>query len=222
MNFKHKKNKILGLLISEQNDNTDVSFNYTAPKYEYPAQPINNNFSKNNNSNKKDTKSKMKIIAICFAVLVLLIGIVGSMSEKKPTDNTTPNNESISINDNITINEVKEWYENQIPAVSQMFIEYAKSVDGISAINVSDSKFRFGENSGWYDCYYTIYFTCNINGEVHSGESRAFLKYNENDINFFHFEIFANDGIVSVVEHYDADYDKIIEDYYKELISCYK
>ena len=40
-------------------------------------------------------------------------------------------------------------------------------------------------------------------------------------VNWFHFEIFSNAGVQSLVEHYDDSYDQIIEDYYKELESKY-
>lgn len=43
------------------------------------------------------------------------------------------------------------------------------------------------------------------------------MKYQDNTVNWFHFEIFSNTGVQSLVEHYDDSYDQIIEDYYKEL-----
>ena len=117
--------------------------------------------------------------------------------------------------------DVQKWYEGQIPAVSQALSEYAKSVDGLTVLNVNSSKFRFGEDSGWYDCHYTFTFTCKVNGVSYTGEARAFMKYNDNTVNWFHFEIFSNNSATSLVEHYDDSYDKIIEDYYKELESKY-
>lgn len=88
-------------------------------------------------------------------------------------------------------------------------------------MNVSESKFRFGENSDWFDCHYTIYFTCKVNGENCFGEARAFLKYGENTLTWFHFEIFRRADGASIVEHYDDSYDQIIENYYKELEKQY-
>ena len=96
-------------------------------------------------------------------------------------------------------------------------MDYANSVDGLSALNVDSSKFRFGEDAGWYDCHYTFQFSCKINGVNHTGEARAFVKYQDSTVEWFHFEIFSNEGVQSVVEHYDDSYDKIIEEYYKEL-----
>lgn len=124
-------------------------------------------------------------------------------------------------NDKTTMADVQKWYEGQIPAVSQALSEYAKSVDGLTVLNVNSSKFRFGEDSGWYDCHYTFTFTCKVNGVSYTGEARAFMKYNDNTVNWFHFEIFSNNSATSLVEHYDDSYDKIIEDYYKELESKY-
>lgn len=137
-------------------------------------------------------------------------------TNEQPTTSTTQKPE-----DQTTMVDVQKWYENQIPAVSQALNEYAKSVDGLTVLNVNSSKFRFGEDSGWYDCHYTFAFTCKVNGVSYTGEARAFMKYNENTVNWFHFEIFSNSGVTSLVEHYDDSYDKIIEDYYKELESKY-
>jgi hypothetical protein len=121
-----------------------------------------------------------------------------------------------------TMADVQKWYEGQIPAVSQALTKYAKTVDGLTVLNVNSSKFRFGEDAGWYDCHYTFTFTCKVNGVSYSGEARAFMKYNDNTVNWFHFEIFSNNSVTSIVEHYDDSYDKIIEDYYKELERKYK
>ena len=123
--------------------------------------------------------------------------------------------------DKTTLSDVEKWYTNQTSAVSQSLMEYAKSIDGLTSLNVDSSKFRFGEDSGWYDCHYTFIFTCKVNGTTYNGEARAFMKYQDNTVNWFHFEIFSNTGVQSLVEHYDDSYDQIIEDYYKELESKY-
>ncbi len=219
--FQTQKNKILGVSEPDTPTSNDIIATYEELKQEQPQSPLNNKLNHSTKKEKKGKTSKKKAIIICIVLLFLLVGVISS-SSNTPTNNPTSQDvDSTDANANISLNDIEEWYEDQMPAVSQSLIEHAKSVDGISAINVSDSEFRFGEDSGWYECHYTVHFTCKINGVVHSGESRAFLKYNEKDINWFHFEIFSNDDITSVVEHYDEEYDKIIEDYYKELISLY-
>ena len=148
-----------------------------------------------------------------------------SQSQSADTDDTkneSTENKSDKQETKTTIADVEKWYNNQTSAVSQSLMEYAKSVNGLSNLNVDSSKFRFGEDSGWYDCHYTFYFTCKINGVKHTGEARAFVKYQDNTVNWFHFEIFSNNSAQPVVEHYDDSYDKIIEEYYKELQSKYK
>lgn len=215
--FNIQKNRILGKQEPE-NSRRDENAN-NENRYNYLETPIS---KKGNSKVQKNKMDRKKAILLFAAILFLLIGVVVSSSDNSTKNDVSQNDVNAVVDTDISLDDVKEWYENQMSMVSQSLIEYAKSVDGISAINVSDSKFRFGEDSGWFDCHYTIYFTCKINGVVHSGESRAFLKYNQNDITWFHFEIFSNDDIVSIVEHYDAEYDKIIEEYYKELTSTYK
>ena len=122
---------------------------------------------------------------------------------------------------NTTLTDVEEWYNNQTPTVSQSLMEYAKSVNGLTTLNVTSSQFRFGEEDGWYDCHYTFHFTCKINGVNYSGEARAFMEYQDSTINWFHFEIFSNTDIQPIVEHYNDSYDTIIENYYKELEDKY-
>ena len=120
-----------------------------------------------------------------------------------------------------TLSDVQEWYEAQMPSVSQLLIEYVQSVKGLSNMNITESTFRFGEDSGWYDCHYTLYFTCKVDGVACTGEARGFLKYQDTTLNWFHFEIFRDADWVTIVEHYDDSYDQIIEDYYKELEAQY-
>lgn len=124
-----------------------------------------------------------------------------------------------SSNTSVTLSDIQKWYEEQIPAVGQALPEYARSVNGLSNLNVNSSRFFFGGD--WNDCYYKFTFTCKVNGVNHSGEARAFLKYQEDTVHWFSFEIFGNDSLQSVVELYDDSYDQIIEDYYKELESLY-
>ena len=143
-------------------------------------------------------------------------------SEAKPESGTTSKPDTTSKeNTKTTLSDIEKWYTNQTSAVSQSLMEYAKSIDGLTSLNVDSSKFRFGEDSGWYDCHYTFIFTCKVNGTTYNGEARAFMKYQDNTVNWFHFEIFSNTGVQSLVEHYDDSYDQIIEDYYKELESKY-
>lgn len=137
-------------------------------------------------------------------------------------DTKQDNNSPQKSNDKTTMADIQKWYEGQIPAVSQALSDYAKSVDGLTVLNVNSSKFRFGEDSGWYDCHYTFTFTCKVNDVSYIGEARAFMKYNDDTVYWFHFEIFSNNSATSLVEHYDDSYDKTIEDYYKELESKYK
>ena len=139
--------------------------------------------------------------------------------DNKQNDETPQDN---NANTATTLTDVQNWYEEQTPAVSQSLMDYAKSVDGLTSLNVTSSKFRFGEDNDWYDCHYTFYFTCKVNGSTYTGEARAFMKYQDDTVNWFHFEIFSDTGAQPLVEHYDDSYDQIIEDYYKELESLYK
>ena len=177
-------------------------------------------------------------VILAFAVFGISMNILPQPeTDNGTTDNGTSQSQSADTGDTkgentenknnkqetkTTIKDIEKWYNNQTSAVSQSLMEYAKSVKGLSNLNVDSSKFRFGEDSGWYDCHYTFNFTCKINGVKHIGEARAFVKYQDNTVNWFHFEIFSNNSYQSVVEHYDESYDKIIEDYYKELQLKYK
>lgn len=179
---------------------------------------------------------KKTFVLICVVVAFVVVGIGTSTSSttsqdgeeqhaSQPAIDNKQNDEAPqdnSANTTITLSDVQNWYEEQIPAVSQSLMDYAKSVDGLTSLNVDSSKFRFGEDNGWYDCHYTFIFTCKVNGSTYNGEARAFMKYQDDTVNWFHFEIFSDTGAQSLVEHYDDSYDQIIEDYYKELESLYQ
>lgn len=155
-------------------------------------------------------KKFVSILALLMTISVLFVGC------------STNSSGNVDNGGETTLNDIQAWYNNQTSAVSQSLIKYSQSVNGLSSLNVNSSKFRFGEDFGWYDCHYTFNFVCVVDGVTYNGEARAFMKYQDSTINWFHFEIFANDGTQSLVEHYDDSYDQIIEDYYKELESQYK
>lgn len=117
------------------------------------------------------------------------------------------------VNRTMKLSDIQKWYEDKIPAISEILIDYAKSVDGLVLLNVDSAKFKFGEYDGLYNCHYTFYFTCNIDGILYNGEARAFMKYQDSTVNWFHFEIFSNDDIQPLVEYYDDSYDQIIENF---------
>lgn len=184
---------------------------------------------------------KSVFVLICVVVAFVVVGVSASTMDGGTTSqedgkstsqssvDTQTKNDALpdktvetpgsSSNTAVTLSDIRKWYENQMPAVGQTLPEYAQSVDGLSNLNVNSSRFFFGGD--WYDCYYKFSFTCKVNGVNHSGEARAFLKYQEDTVHWFSFEIFGNDSLQSVVELYDDSYDQIIEDYYKELESLY-
>ncbi len=172
-------------------------------------------------------------VTVAFVVFVVFTAVLAS-NENSPNDanvqddhavyTTDVDSLTVSSDSNVTdsvsdLSGVEAWYQNQIPAVANSFATYGSTFNGVSKVKVEECKFRFGEDSGWYDCHYTVYFTCTVNGVSHRGEARGFLKYQEDTITWFHFEIFSNKGTESLVEIYDESFDKIIEDYYKELAS---
>lgn len=174
-------------------------------------------------------KKIIAIIAVISMISMILTACSGSSStgQNQITDNniineqveTTSNSEG---NKKVSLTDIEKWYKNEMPAVSQNLIEYSNSVKGISNMNVTESKFRFGEEDGWYDCHYTYYFTCNVNGQKCTGEARAFRKYNDPNIDWFHFEITRDSDWATIVEEYDEASDATIENYYKELVAQYK
>lgn len=158
---------------------------------------------------------KSALVVICVA-LFLAACCIGSMTVRNP--NVSEKTVSVTETDT-SLDDVQNWYEEQIPVIEQDLSQYAKSVKKVSDIEVSQSHFYFG--GGWNDCYYYVEFTCKVDGTAHNGEARAFLKYKGDDVEWFSFEIFGSDGGRSVIKVYDNSYDKIIEEYYRELESKY-
>lgn len=172
------------------------------------------------------TKRQKPLGCLIPLIFVLVIFSITMIAIPKSNDSTSSVENSVSHSDSQTtttnLSDVQKWYEGQMPKISQSLIDYSKSVKGLSNMNVDESKFLFGENSSWYDCHYTIYFTCKVNGDRCTGEARAFLKYKDNTPEWFHFEIFRDSDWSTIVEHYDESYEKVIEDYYKQLATTYK
>ncbi len=169
---------------------------------------------------------KGAFIAICIAtayVFVIVSMLAFAPSTVTTSGNTNGENQgAFENNEKVSLDDIEKWYKNEMPNVTQNLIEYSNGVKGISNINITDSKFRFGEQYGLYDCHYTYYFTCKVNGEKCTGEARAFRKYNGSNVDWFHFEISKDSDWSTVVEIYDESFDEKIESYYKELLSQYK
>ena len=163
----------------------------------------------------KDKGIKKKhFVWICIAVAFISFGVIFNIIPMSSPNTTPPiQNEDVVTNEQsntsvesekpqkkVSLVDVEKWYENEMPAVSQNLVEYSKNVKGLSNMNITESKFRFGEEDGWYDCHYTYLFTCKVNGEKCMGEARAFKKYNDSNIDWFHFEIAKESDWSTVVE----------------------
>lgn len=184
---------------------------------------------KTHKKNRKNSTNKLVFIFVILLLGIIIIQSIGSDNDPSSSMDDLQNDENIisehdadfEQNTNGSLDNVKKWYEDQTASISQSLIDYSKNIDGLSALNVNSSRFRFGESNDWYDCHYTLGFVCIVDGVTYSGEARAFLKYQDDIVHWFHFEIFSNTGIQSLVEHYDDSYDQIIEEYYKELVGKY-
>ena len=187
---------------------------------------------------KENGIKKNIFVWICIIVAFVSFGAIMSTMDAPTETNTTAvstqnqgevadekSNDPVEAEkkqEKVSLADIEKWYKNEMPAVSQSLIEYSNSVKGISNMNVTESKFRFGEEDGWYDCHYTYYFTCKVNGQKCTGEARAFRKYNDSNIDWFHFEIARESDWATIVEEYDESSDATIENYYKELVAQYK
>ncbi len=200
--FNIQKNKILR--------NASNTTTYTNITHDNDFRP---NTSQNKKHNKNYNNKKIYVIAAIVIVFCLIM-----LSIMISTDGTIENDKK----DTLSMIEINNWYEDKLPTVSKDLIEYANGIDGLNNINITDSKFRFGENSDTYECHYAFYFTCTVNDINCSGEARSFMKYNDTEINWFHFEIFTDQDWVTITEHYEDSYDQIINDYYMELLGKYE
>lgn len=173
----------------------------------------------------KDRKKarKLGLGIVCVILAVIFIGILitvflnNDRADSDISQTPPPTEYPTAIYSDITLNDIENWYESQIPEVCQALIEYVQPL-GITKMYITDSKFLFGEDSGWYDCHYTIYFTCKVNGASCIGEARAFLEYADDTLTWFHLETFKESNSSTVLEYYADSYDQIIEDYYKNLV----
>lgn len=181
--------------------------------------------------NEVQPKKTKKTGCLIVVAVVILIAIITSLQSPSRTnaDTVKENQQEQSVEaKETTLEDVQAWYEDQKGAIEESLIEYAES-KGASNVNVSEIKFWFGEEDGWYDCHYTVFFTCDLEGANRSGEARAFLKYQKKKVHWFHFEVFKTDEEIfedldasSIIEEYDESYDQKIEEYYKQLIKKYQ
>ena len=126
-----------------------------------------------------------------------------------------------------SMSDIKAWYENKSDSVATQFEDYLNNetltVSGaeyqIANTDVSEIKFMFGGNDGWYECHYATYFTCKVGDMNCSGHARGFMKYGSDTVTWWSLEIDRND--TALIDDYNDEYDTIIADYYKELERTY-
>lgn len=185
--------------------------------------PRNNKYLFNMQSGLKKPGFVVLSLILAFALAGFFVSkdVPASDVNAQTTTEEVKQEQNATTENNTSMKDVQKWYENNISAATQSLIKYSDSVNGLTNMNITQSKFLFGDEDGWYDCHYTVYFSCKVDGETCTGEARAFRKYQSDDITWFHFEIFREKDGKSIVETYDDDYETIIEDYYKELKAKY-
>ena len=157
-------------------------------------------------------------------LLSLMLSMAFGTDDAEPVDSEPDTAKTVSSSAQETVpeegqslKEVETWYLSQIPAVETALKAYAESVNGATDLRIEETKFYFGESDGWVDCYYKTTFRCHINGADCTGYARAFVKYRQTDIHFFDYEIWRSSDRMTVIEEHDERYDRIMEDYYRQL-----
>lgn len=178
--------------------------------------------------------TKNGLIVICIIVAYVVIGLSVSMGLNAKAESNDSVHTMQSANENndgsivektsteISLADIQQWYESQIPTVTSQFLECTQSLSDISNISVSENQFLFGDEPGWYYCYYELTYSCDVNGENCTGTTRAFMKYNDSNPAWFYCKVFRNYDYALVSEYYDEAYGQIITEYYKELVFLYK
>ena len=135
--------------------------------------------------------------------------------ENNSQNNNNGNNENTG---KPTMKDIEAWYVADISNVGKALAEYAPTkVSGLSDFKVTEGKFFFGNNDGWVDLNYTVYFTCKVNGVKCTGEARAFREYKSDSVYWFHFEIVKDSDWSVIIEEYDDGCDAMMEKHYAEL-----
>lgn len=178
-------------------------------------------------------RDKMKKTILIFVVVLcaLLLGCgennaksssVGMSSKYGTVDVGKNDNNKKQLQTNITLNDVRNWYIQQIPRINTVVENSLKSNVVFSNGNIVENKFYFGNDGGWYDCHYTVWYDVNIQGVPCEGEMRLFLKYNSDNIVIWSHSVFVKSTRERIYREYDEKYEQIIEDYYKHLVTNYK
>ena len=169
-------------------------------------------------------------LVYCVAMSVTVFAITGSnFSKQNDADavNANPIVTDSAAAPATNMSDIKTWYENNSDSVATKFEDYLNNetitvTDAeykIANTDVSEIKFMFGDNDGWYECHYVTYFTCKVGDMDCSGHARGFVKYGSDAVTWWSLEIDHNN--TALIDEYNDEYDTIIEDYYKELESTY-
>ena len=178
----------------------------------------------------KITKKSFVIFCVAIGFLSYVALFELTFPEEQNIQTTTEQQETNMTSTGVetSFEDVKHWYEVNKTLVSDEFATYLGStsinVDGVETkaenIKIDDISFRFGEEDGFYDCYYLINFSCTIHEADATGHTRGFLEYQGDKVTWWSLEIDQGDKVL--LDQYDEEYDTIIENYYKSLKEQYK
>lgn len=159
--FIREKNRLLS---NNATTNNTANNTFTPKK---PKQPMNNSsYPKNNTNIPQKTKKKFPLwakILIGIIAFSFVMSIITSTQESNTNTNTDNTSQSVEQSNATSLSDIQNWYESQTSAVESALVDTAAGY-GLDNVDVDEIKFNFGEDSCWYDCHYTLYFTCKADG----------------------------------------------------------
>ena len=120
-----------------------------------------------------------------------------------------------------TLKDVKKWYISQKSFINGNVQNSWDKNPVFSNGRIISNEFYFGNDGGWYDCHYTVWYYVDVQGIPCKGEMRIFLKYKGEKLNVWSHSVFEISTGTRIYRDYDEKYEKIIEDYYKYLVKNY-
>lgn len=159
------------------------------------------------------------IILISVVFIFYFVSFCDTPAIKTYDNKSTVTNTKVV--DKTTLSTVKLWFEGQKETVALGFENYLDSQTlnskKIYNTKVTDIEFKFDSDLG---CYYLLYFNCEIGHSHYNGHARGFLEYKGNSVEWWSLEIAYNNYVL--LDDYNYDYEEIVVNHYKELISKYK
>ena len=164
-----------------------------------------------------DAYSIIKLVILLLIILLVFVSYSNRESKKGNNQRTYQDStENETMSKKVSgMEKTYAWYIDNIPNINTS-LNNLLAQNGVSGYISASTQLKFDSDLGVY--YLVNYTGGKKNGRAVSGHARAFVKYQDSNIQWFSLEIgYDSNPFDPIVDWYKDEYDSIVENYYFDL-----